>query len=286
MIESRTIKGVALLCAGNLAFCTMVCLVGYVAEFNSYTTTMFRFLIGIALLSTLAVAGKIKLEFVAKRTLFLRGLFGGVAIIFAFSSITHLGVIKGSVVLYAYPIFAALFSGLFLKERISILKWCAIAAAFAGLIMIITRGDGSRGLLGIGKYEILAIVGAVSGGIAVVLVKKLHATDNSSSIYFSQCIVGLWLVLIPAFSSQSPMVMGMKTGVIVLIIGILAAIGQLVFTEGYRYISVATGALFIMTAPVLNVTAGVLFFNESLTVSMIIGAGIVLGACAVIIRET
>ncbi|GAB1400678.1 hypothetical protein MASR1M66_21330 [Aminivibrio sp.] len=35
-------------------------------------------------------------------------------------------------------------------------------------------------------------------GLAIVIVRKLRATESSYAIFFSQCVVGFWLMLIPA----------------------------------------------------------------------------------------
>jgi hypothetical protein len=38
----------------------------------------------------------------------------------------------------------------------------------------------------------------VLSGLAIVIVRKLRATESSYAIFFSQCVIGFWLMLIPA----------------------------------------------------------------------------------------
>jgi len=86
-----------------------------------------------------------------------------------------------------------------LKERIGAVRLVAILTAFAGIYLLAADNGQGVSLLGVlGRYELLAIFGAMLGGLTLVLVKKLHDTDSSYGIYFAQCVIGLWIVIIPA----------------------------------------------------------------------------------------
>lgn len=270
-------KGALLMSTANVAFCAMACLVKYVSSVNVYTTTLFRFLIGLGVLGILAMSGRVKLAFVDKPALFLRGLMGGVAICIGFFSITRLGIIKASVIVYMYPVFATLFGCLLLRERVSARKIAATAGAFAGACVLLFDKKSSAGLFaGFGLYEIVAITGAVIAGLTVVSVKKLHETDSTVAIFFAQCLVGLWIVLIPA--SVDTGTISLPSSIIMVAIGLLATAGQLLSTDSYRYMSVSNGSLLVMISPILSCMAGVLFFHEHMTIRTISGAAIVLGS--------
>ena len=282
MGKSQTAKGVELMVAANVFFCLMSALVKYASNIDSYKTTLFRFVIGLGLLGTAALFGKIKLKFVHGHFLFLRGLFGSIAVFIFFLSITKLGIAKATVLICSYPIFASIFSAIFLKEKIGILKLTAILMAFVGIYLItMDNSIGSFSLAALGKYELITILGAVLSGIAVVFVKKLHDTDSSYAIFFAQCIIGLWLVIIPAGATHC--VIGYWGAIILVCIGVTATVGQLLMTEGYRHTTVTTGSLLAMLVPVLNYFVGVIIFNEAISLRSIIGAVIVIGSCMVVL---
>ena len=278
---SHTAKGIILMTASSLAFSLMSGLVIYASNIDSFKTTLFRFVIGIGLLGTAALFGKIKLKFVHGPFLFLRGLTGGCAVFLFFLSISKLGVARGTVISFSYPIFASIFGAIFLRERIGFLKAIALTAAFAG-IYLLTRDDrGSfSAVMAFGKYEALAILGAVLSGLAVVLVKRLHDTDSTYAIVFAQCVIGLWLVIIPA--NLAPASIGYYGGILLLCIGIAAAIGQLLMTEGYRHVTVTTGSLLGLLVPVLNCFVGILIFHEPISTNAVAGSILVLTSCAVV----
>ncbi|HNT36617.1 MAG TPA: EamA family transporter, partial [bacterium] len=104
MKDNRLAKGFLLMMGANVTFCVMSGLIRNASNIDAYKTTLFRFIIGLALLGVAAIAGKIKLRFVNIRFLFLRGIFGGLAVFFFFLSIAKLGVGKGTVLNSLYPI--------------------------------------------------------------------------------------------------------------------------------------------------------------------------------------
>ena len=277
-------RGIALILVSTVFFCLMSALVRYASDIDPYKTTLFRFVVGLGILGTAALFGKIRLKFVSGRLLLLRGLFGGAAILIFFWSVSELGVGKGTVLIYSFPIFASIFSAIFLKEKIGLLRAAAILAAFFGIYLLACDNGNSSSLMDFfGRYELLAIFGAMLGGMALVLVKKLHDTDSSYAIYFAQCVIGLWIVVVPA--NIVPCSIGLSGGILLVAIGVTATIGQLLSTEAYRYVEISTGSLLGMLVPVVNYIIGVTVFGEFVSWKSIIGTAIVIGACVIVLLK-
>jgi drug/metabolite transporter (DMT)-like permease len=199
---------------------------------------------------------------------------GGCAICMGFYSITRLGLVKASIIVYMYPVFAAIFSRMLLKEHLTPSKAVAIATSFLGVFLVMSDKGDSIALTGFGANELIAVLGAVLGGLTVVLVKKLQSTETTAAIFFAQCLVGLWIVLIPAGAGIGALTM--STSMIMIAIGLLATAGQLLSTDSYRYLSVVDGSILIMAAPVINVLAGIALFHEQVTLLTFAGGAIVL----------
>lgn len=246
---------------------------------DAFKTAMFRFAIGLAVLGTLAMSRRITLRFFDSPLLFLRGLTGGAAIFLFYLSIDKIGIAKGTVISYSYNVFAVLGSMLLLKERVGPLKWALILASLAG-IGLIAADKGGAGGLSISVYEWLAILGAVLSGAAVVIIKKLCDTDSPFSIFFAQSLVGFWLMVIPA--NLTPVDLKWTGGVLLLLIGLTAAGGQLCMTTGYAHLTVATAGILGMLVPVLNTAIGVVLFREHLSAMGLAGVAVVIAACALL----
>ncbi len=280
--QYHRMRGAALIVSSCLLFSVTGCLVRAGAHIGPLRMVLFRFAIGLVIIAAAVVFGRVRLRFNDKRLLYLRGLTGGIATFIAFVAITKLGLGKGTVIICSYPIFASIFSAIFLKEKLRLLNVVSIVVAFAGIYLI--SSDGGSGLWAFsvfGKYELITIFGAVLSGIAVTLIRKLHDTDDSAAIYFSQCAVGLCVVIVPACKSGlavEPAGMLLLAG-----IGISATIGQLLMTEGYKYVPVRTGSLLGTLDPVLAYIAGVVLFDEPLAARSVIGAVFVVAACALVL---
>ena len=264
-------------------FCMAGCLVKYGSYIGVYKLAFFRFVIGLGLIAAIVMSWRVKLVFINKKLLFLRGFVGGIGIYLGLLSITRLGLGKGMVLVCSYPIFASIISTVFLKERLRLINFGAILTAVAGIYFIAYEKQLGLSLLVFGKYELLAILGAVVVGITITLIRKLHDTDNSLAIYFSQCAVGMWLVIVPAFRTAGEV--GLKGVFILLGIGVTVTVGQLLMTEGFKYVPVKIGSLLLMLEPVLCYLAGVAMFGETLTFSSLLGSVLVIGSCAIVLTS-
>jgi drug/metabolite transporter (DMT)-like permease len=281
-LENKT-KGAGLIALACGFFCVAGSMVKLGSYIGAYRLAFFRFVIGLGLVVTAAMSGRVKLVFNSKKLLFLRGLAGGIAVFITLLSITKLGLGKGMVLISSYPIFAAVLSAVFLKERLRLFDIGAILTAVVGIYFIAYEEQQGFSLLVFGRYELLAVVGAMIAGIAITLIRKLHDTDDSLAIYFSQCAVGMWLVIVPAFGTAGDI--GLNGVFILLGMGATVTVGQLLMTEGFRYVRVKTGSLLLMLDPVLCYTVGVVIFGEALTWSGLLGSVLVIGSCAVVLAR-
>jgi len=87
----------------------------------------------------------------------------------------------------------------------------------------------------------------------------------------------MWIVIIPA--NLTPISIDLKNGLILLSIGVTAAVAQLLMTQGFRHTSVLLGSLLGMLVPVLNFLVGIMVFKEECGPRSLIGALIIIVSC-------
>lgn len=280
MKTSQYLRGLLGMGGSALLFSGMAVLIRYAEGVSFFTTALFRFIIGLGILTTLAIFRQIRLEFNNRLLLFLRGLFGGIGVTLFYLAITKIGIAKGSVISNTFPVFATLGGVLFLRDRVRPFVWLSLAVSLIGLALL-TRSSWSSGFSGENDlWVVWAFVGAVSGGAAIVCVKRLRETDSSASIFLSQSLIGLWIVLVPAGLTTSRITMG--TIWILIGVGVLATLAQLLMTWSFAHVPISTGSLLSLLTPVCNVILGFLLFKESLTLPEVIGTVLILLTCTVV----
>ena len=264
--------------ASALFFSATSTLIRLAPGIDPFKTSLFRFAIGLALLGTAAIGRRIRLDFHNPALLFSRGLTGGVSVFLFFWSINAIGLGKGTLLSYTYPVFAAIWGVLLLGERVSPRTWGLILLSFFGFALTsMGRGDN---LGGVGINGLLALAGGMLSGLAIVIVRKLRATESSYAIFFSQCVVGFWLMLIPA--NVLPSGIGISGGFILLGIGITAAVGQLLMTYSFKALSASQGSVIALVTPVANIAIGMAVFGESIAPLSAAGMVLVLVSCLLI----
>lgn len=284
MKQTKEARGVTLLLFANLAFTIMACLIRHAQVENAGVTALFRFTVGIVSLAILTFAGKVDLRFNNRGGLLWRGILGGFAIGLGFYGITTLGLVKASLLINTYPLFATLFGIIILKERPPKRVLLAISVAFIGILLVLSKGEKLLSLsFDFSIPTLLTIVGACIGGLAVVQVKELSKSESNSAIYMSQCLVGALLMLIPA--GVTPISLSSEALVTLLFMGIFATIGQLCITEGIRHVRIATSSLLTMLGPVLTILSGMLFFQEELQGRTVVGILLTLSAIFVTVYK-
>jgi drug/metabolite transporter (DMT)-like permease len=279
---SGKLKGTVLMVTACAFFCVMASLVKLVTHIDAFKIGLWRFVVGMGLLGTAAMFGAIKLKFHNRRLLFVRGLLGGAGIVASYFVIVNIGMGKGVVLASTYPIFAYIFGVILLKEKPGVVSAFITATAFAGVCLVVGGGNGVVSIFaGFGFYETLAVGIGVISGLVVVTIRKLHETDSSCAIFFSQCAIGFCIAVFPANAGPGSVVS--RDAAILLLIGVTAAIGQLMMTQSYKYLPVRTGATLAMFEPMFCYLAGVVLFGEWFSAESAAGTLLIIGSCAAMI---
>jgi drug/metabolite transporter (DMT)-like permease len=259
--------------ASSALFSAMSLVIPFTRGVSTSVIVSARFVMGILLILALAVLGRTRLKAVNRWWLILRGVIGAASVYFFFRGIMNLGLGKGTILNYTYPIFAALLAPLIVKEKLS---WDVLAAAlvsFVGIWLVVSPGS----LSSISVEDLLALLGGFLSGVAVVAIKKLRETDTPFIIYLAQCVFGLLIVGWPTVTSSFtfPWVQWLLLAGL----GVLATAAQLTMTWAYKHVRATEGSLLAFLVPVLNVLLGVILFGETMHVSTIVGSVVVLLCC-------
>jgi drug/metabolite transporter (DMT)-like permease len=131
---------------------------------------------------------------------------------------------------------------------------------------------------------ISALLGCVFAATAMLLVRRLVATESSATIvlYFSLASSLAGLLTIPfGWVMPTP-----EQLVLMVSAGIAGGIAQILLTESYRHADMSVIAPFEYASLILSVGVGYIFFGDIPTIQMLIGGLIVVGSgIFIIFRE-
>ena len=251
-------------------------------DISFWVITLCRFGVGLVLVQAF-FHGKQK---VAWRKLFTdpwllaRGILGGSMVPLYNLCILELGAGRSSILSSSYPIFAALFAPLLIPENLK-LRHIVLGLIALGGIFIMTGPESFKD--GLNGYDALAIFVAIVSGLIVVIIRKLHATHNTATIFAAQCAFGFIICLPGSFINTS---MPSFYGWFFLVgAALLVAMGQITMTQGFRYISVSKGSSLHLLTPVLVTGASIVFLSESFTLLDIIGGLLIVFSCLLIVND-
>ncbi len=241
---------------------------------SAYQTTFFRFLIGGGVVGAALLARR--RAPVARNHLWLaiRGICGAGAMLIYFHAITHIGLAKGTVLLYTNVIWAALLAPFVLGDRMDGRLCMSVAVAFAGVYLLLAPVGG---LGGVSRDDVMALAAGLVGGIAVVAVRKVRETDDATTVFLVLALSGVLLTAWPA--ARGGFVPDARAWPLLIGIGLSGTAAKLLSDSAYRHVRGVEGAIWSMLTPVLNSVAGPLIFGEQLSARGIVGSTLVVGAC-------
>ena len=182
---------------------------------------------------------------------------------------------NGYIILYTWPIFAAVFGMLFLKEKVGRVDFLLLGIAFVGIVMMYSHRS-----LSLANHDIIgmtAMLGsAILTALMMVLFKKEIKGYTKTEMIFHQNLVAAF-VFLPFIFINKPFPTLFQAGV-GSVYGLVIGIGAwLLFFYALRRIKVVEYALMAYFEVVVAIFYGFLFFNEVLTWNMIIG-----GLCIIV----
>ncbi len=216
-----------------------------------------------------------------------RGLVGTCAMGLGFAGLGLLPLPEVTAIGYAAPILVVVFAAMFLGEEVRIFRLSMVALGMGGVLIVLTprfnvdpeTADSAQAL-----GAMLVLMGAICAALAQVFVRKLVQVERTAAIVFWFSITAscLSLLTLPwGWTWPTPGQFAMLIAA-----GLAGGVGQILLTSSYRHADASLIAPFEYTSMLLAIIVGYTVFGEVPTMSMILGATlIVIAGIAIIWRE-
>jgi len=271
-VRPRAAPALLILAVCSLVFALMALIAkAAAARLPGSQVAFVRFLLG--LLACAAISVRRPLRARNKRGLFLRGVFGGAAVLCYFITIEHLPVGVATLMNYTAPVFTAFWAALFLREPLSGASVAALALATCG-VALVSLGTARLQPVGAGHWFVVGALSAILSGAAVAVIREVRKTDGAWEIFAAFCAAGAVIAGIPAVRGWIPPT-GREWWLLVAV-GLLSVIAQVGFTWSLRYIRAAPAGIIQQLTPVAALALGWLDYGDRISAMSALGAAIAL----------
>ncbi|MFK8059787.1 MAG: DMT family transporter [Polaribacter sp.] len=257
-------KAILFMIISVIAFAIMNAVVKELNSFSVYQIVFFRSFGTLVITIPLTIKSKTLFFGKNKKLLFLRGFLGVISLTCFFQSLNYLSIGTAVSLRYTSPIFAAIFSLFFLKEKIKPIQWFLFLIAFIGVLII--KGFGtelnSLGLL-------LILLSAISLGFIFIVIRMIGNSENPLVIinYF-MLMAFIFGGLMSINNWKNP---SLDQWLLLLSLGVFGFIGQLLMTKALQLYKTTVIAPLKYLEAVFVIIIGATWFKEIYTLWTLLG---------------
>ncbi len=241
-------------------------------KFSSEELVFYRSLLGLMAIYMYIFAKKLPLATPVIGKQMSRALVGFASLVLFFYAIAHLPLATAVTLNYTSALFLALLMPLMLHEKPKPILYAMILLGFIGVVFLLKPNLARQDLIA-GAVGLLSGFGAAFAYVHVKQLGNLGEPDWRTVFYFtliSTIASGLWMLLqtyTPITWQDMPTLLGL---------GVSATIAQLAMTRAYRTGKTLTVANLAYTTVIFASLFGVLFWQETLSLSEYMAIGLII----------
>ena len=207
-----------------------------------------------------------------------RSITGLIAMYCFFYVLANMPLAPAMMALLTAPFLVPLVARLWLKESISRITMIAIVIGFAGVNFVLDPDS-----QGLNLYAILALFCACLVAINKCSIRKLSATEPSARIVFYFTGLATLVSFFPLLFEWKSI--EMENWLWLILMGGLAAIGQLLMTKAFQLASPVKIGLLTYSSVVFAAILGYMFWQEPISAGLIFGTMLIVFAANMTIRQ-
>jgi drug/metabolite transporter (DMT)-like permease len=170
---------------------------------------------------------------------------------------------------FTMPIWTAILAAMFLGERMTVWKFCAIVLGLVGVVMIVRPATGE-----INPGQLIALAAAVGFGVSISIVKSLTRTEQTVTIIFYMLAVQTAGSLLPALHVwQWPSLTAWGWGIVIAFCGTFS---HYCMARALLYADATVVVPMDFLRVPLTALAGWLLYSERLDAFTVLGAALIL----------
>jgi len=277
--SDRIVLAIGFMVAANLIFGLINVMAKWMAEtYPVVEIVFFRNLFALLPITWLMVTqgGFKTLRYAKFGPHILRGVLGFGHLTLLFASFTLMPLADATAISFAAPLILTALSVPLLSEKVGPWRWSAVIAGFIG-VLITASPTGDFGYAG----ALAGLGSATCFALAMIMVRRMSATESSASIAFTYTLIVTILsgiATIPFWVVPEWAHLG-----VFLVAGLIGGIGQYFMARSYSLAPASATAPFTYTTLIWALLFGFLIWSETPTIHLAIGCCIVITSGLVIL---
>ena len=248
------------------------------AKFSSTELVFYRSIFGLIGIYGYIFAKKLPLKTPVMVKQMSRALIGLTSLALFFYAIAHLPLATAITLNYTSALFLAILMPLLLHERPKKILYGTVLLGFVGIVLLLKPHFSSQQILA-GSLGLLSGIGAALAYVHVKQLGKLNEPDWRTVYYFTLVSTigsGAWMLLSQLLGLQGFVTLTWHDIPMLLSLGASATIAQLAMTRAYRTGSTLIVASLAYTTVIFATVFGVIFWQESLSLSEYFAIGLII----------
>ncbi len=286
LTSHRPVLAVVLKLSALFLFTAMSALVKALSEdFPPGEMVFFRSVFAIpVIIIWLTARGELAQGFVVKKPMghFWRGVLGTTAMGLTFTGLSLLPLPEVTAIGYATPIFTLVLAAVMLGERIRMIRIGAVAIGLLGVLVMLWPRLGSAEMEFTATIGALCVLGAtLARGFVQIHIRQLVQVDHPAAVVFYFSVTASVLSATTIFFGWT--MPTWEQAAILIAMGLIGGIAQILVTSSYRFGQASMLAPYDYTSMLFAIIIGYFWFDELPTISILIGAALVIAGNVVVI---
>ena len=208
----------------------------------------------------------------------IRAFGGAFAMTFLYLGLKFLPLADAITISFAAPIFATIFSIIFLNEVVRIIRWFAIFLGLTGVVIVLKPGTDL-----FTYYSIFPILFCIGFATISIAIKKLSKTEPDY-------LIALYFTIVLIFFGIVSIYLGWKKidtedYYFLILIGLSGSIGNIFLTKSIREADISLVTPIKYLSLVFAILAGWFIFHEEISLFTISGACLIIFSTLIIFKR-
>jgi drug/metabolite transporter (DMT)-like permease len=210
----------------------------------------------------------------------LRCLFTALTMACTYYTYRHLPLAIGTSIGLSGPLFISILAAIFLKERLTLKKIGVIVLGYVGVLLVVgphfSNVDDFQPIA-------IAVLGNISIGFVVMLMKKITITDSVETTVFYNALLAL--LIVACYAAPSVYIPPLNDLKLLVGIGLCGITLQFFYTKAISFEDASFVAPLEYFRILVAIPVGLIFFHEAINIHQVIGTLIIIFSTYVLTRE-